>query len=148
MNEVSDRLFLGRIVPGMDVCDVTGEKVGSIAHIYRFDEATTTDETTPARTGDEMIEVKRYKEKARVIVYSGFELIPGNDLLSHALVARSTIGAEGLNCRVRNGNGCCPLATATGKTCFEKNKDNRTEKASLPRSVEFRHSDWSSRSTD
>ena len=49
MNDVSDRLFLGRIVPGMDVCDVTGEKVGSIAHIYRFDEATTTDETTPAR---------------------------------------------------------------------------------------------------
>ena len=31
MNDVSDRLFLGRIVPGMDVCDVTGEKVGSIA---------------------------------------------------------------------------------------------------------------------
>ena len=29
--------------------------------------------------------------------------------------ARSTIGAEGLNCRVRNGNGCFPLATATGK---------------------------------
>jgi hypothetical protein len=40
----------------MDVCDVTGEKVGSIAHIYRFDE--TTDENTPARTGDELIEVK------------------------------------------------------------------------------------------
>ena len=56
MTEVSDRLFLGRIVPGMDVCDVTGEKVGSIAHIYRFDEAT--DEAMPTRTGDELIEVK------------------------------------------------------------------------------------------
>src|SRR3954465_13312831 len=53
---VSDRLFLGRIVPGMDVCDVTGEKVGSISHIYRFDEAT--EDATPARTGDELIEVK------------------------------------------------------------------------------------------
>jgi hypothetical protein len=27
---------------------------------------------------------------------------------------RSTIGAEGLNFRVRNGNGCVPLAIATG----------------------------------
>ena len=26
----------------------------------------------------------------------------------------STIGAGGLNCRVRNGNGCCPSAIATG----------------------------------
>src|ERR1041385_306243 len=29
--------------------------------------------------------------------------------------ARSTIGAGGLNCRVRNGNGCFPPATVTGK---------------------------------
>src|SRR6185369_13169961 len=29
--------------------------------------------------------------------------------------ACSTIGAEGLNCRVRNGNGCFPLARTTGK---------------------------------
>jgi len=56
MAEVTDRLFLGRIVPGMDVCDVTGEKVGSIAHIYRFDEAT--EDATSARAGDELIEVK------------------------------------------------------------------------------------------
>src|ERR1700681_3119149 len=26
----------------------------------------------------------------------------------------STIGAGGLNCRVRNGNGCCPAAMVTG----------------------------------
>jgi len=56
MAEVSDRLFLGRIVPGMDVCDVTGEKVGSISHIYRFDE--TTEEAATARAGEELIEVK------------------------------------------------------------------------------------------
>jgi hypothetical protein len=53
---VSDRLFLGRIVPGMDVCDVTGEKIGSIAHIYRFDEAT--DESFAANASNELIEVK------------------------------------------------------------------------------------------
>jgi hypothetical protein len=53
---VSDRLFLGRIVPGMDVCDITGEKVGSIAHIYRFDEAT--EDTISPRAGEELIEVK------------------------------------------------------------------------------------------
>ena len=28
----------------------------------------------------------------------------------------SIIGAEGLNCRVRNGNGCLPLAVTTAKT--------------------------------
>jgi pantoate kinase len=56
---VSDRLYLGRITPGMDVCDVTGEKVGSIAHIYQVDQGTgATDEATPARTGDEIFEVK------------------------------------------------------------------------------------------
>ena len=37
---------------------------------------------------------------------------PGSDLLSHAL-RRSTIGAEGLNGRVRNGIGCFPLAITT-----------------------------------
>lgn len=61
---VSDRLYLGRITPGMDVCDVTGEKVGSISHIYHYDDVTNetapalTDETAPARTGDEFFEVK------------------------------------------------------------------------------------------
>ena len=37
---------------------------------------------------------------------------PGSDLLSHAL-RHSTIGAEGLNGRVRNGNGWDPLAITT-----------------------------------
>jgi hypothetical protein len=53
---VSERLYLGRITPGMDVCDVTGEKVGSIAHIYRTGDAT--EEGTPAHTGEELLEVK------------------------------------------------------------------------------------------
>ena len=37
---------------------------------------------------------------------------PGSDLLSHAL-RRSTIGAEGLHGRVRDGIGCFPLAITT-----------------------------------
>ena len=40
---------------------------------------------------------------------------PGRVLLSHAAIGHSTIGAEGLNCRVRDGNGCYTLAVATGK---------------------------------
>src|SRR5207249_1412116 len=32
---------------------------------------------------------------------------------------RSTIGAEGLNCRVRNGNGCGPFTRITAKTNYE-----------------------------
>ena len=40
---------------------------------------------------------------------------PGDDLLSHAL-RRSTIGAEGLHGRVRNGIGCFPLAITTRST--------------------------------
>ena len=43
--------------------------------------------------------------------YRAFER-PGSDLLSHAL-RHSTIGAEGLNGRVRNGIGCVPLAITT-----------------------------------
>ena len=56
---VSDRLYLGRVIPGMDVCDVTGEKIGTIAHIYQPHVGTeATEEATPARTGHEVLEVK------------------------------------------------------------------------------------------
>lgn len=57
-DNVSERLYLGRITPGMDVCDVTGAKVGSISHIHRFDEGLVTETTTAARHDDEIIEVK------------------------------------------------------------------------------------------
>ena len=43
---------------------------------------------------------------------------PGDDLLSHAL-RRSTIGAEGLHGRVRNGIGCGPFAIAT-RSCKDR----------------------------
>ena len=39
---------------------------------------------------------------------------PGRDLLSRDAYGHSTIGAEGLNCRVRDGNGCFTFAMATG----------------------------------
>ncbi len=42
---------------------------------------------------------------------------PGNDLLSHGL-CRSTIGAGGLNFRVRNGNGWDPSAMVTRQFDF------------------------------
>ena len=48
---------------------------------------------------------------------------PGSDLLSHAL-RRSTIGAEGLHGRVRNGIGCFPLAVTT-RPCKPTDADFR-----------------------
>ena len=39
---------------------------------------------------------------------------PGRVLLSRDAFGHSTIGAEGLNCRVRDGNGCFTFAMATG----------------------------------
>ena len=53
------------------------------------------------------------KEKARCV--SNVPLFyPGDDLLSHALIAHSTIGPAGLNFRVRDGNGCFPCGKITG----------------------------------
>ena len=43
-----------------------------------------------------------------------FLIIPGDDLLSHAGFPRNIIGAIGLNCRVRDGNGCYPYAIVAG----------------------------------
>jgi hypothetical protein len=49
--------------------------------------------------------------------------------------ARSTIGAEGLNCRVRNGNGCFPLARATGKAW--NSRDGKNFRASGSEAVQL-----------
>ena len=56
---------LGRLKPDMDVCDVNGEKVGTIAHMYRPAEtmASMSGEISPATPGamptaDEVMEVK------------------------------------------------------------------------------------------
>ena len=50
---------------------------------------------------------KDFSELAIFIIFK-----PGNVLLSHIL-RQSTIGAEGLYFRVRNGIGCCPFAIIT-----------------------------------
>ena len=53
--------FLGRIVPGMDVCDVTGEKIGSIAHLHRRNsvgEADGEGPTTALAPSDEIMEIR------------------------------------------------------------------------------------------
>jgi hypothetical protein len=58
---VTERLFLGRITPGMDVCDVTGEKVGTISHLHRLsnaDTATMDTATAAEHPLDEIMEIK------------------------------------------------------------------------------------------
>jgi hypothetical protein len=55
--------YLGRIEPHMDVCDVNGDKVGTIERVYRHDLAAVGSTTTGPSSGvstlpDEYIEVK------------------------------------------------------------------------------------------
>ena len=57
------------------------------------------------------------KEKAQERVL-GSQIIPRRRPTLPRGLPRSTIGAEGLNCRVRNGNGCGPFARITGKTSY------------------------------
>ena len=45
----------GRILPGMDVCDVGGDKVGSIAAVHHVGEAP---DPAPASMPDDILEVK------------------------------------------------------------------------------------------
>jgi len=54
----------GQLEPGMDVCDIAGDKVGTIAHVYRYAEpgvsatATATLTETAPQSHDEILEVK------------------------------------------------------------------------------------------
>jgi len=55
--------YLGRIQPGMDVCDSKGSRIGSVARVYRYDAGDL--DTTSAAGGaqvatarDEILEVK------------------------------------------------------------------------------------------
>jgi hypothetical protein len=48
--------YVGRILPGQDLCDVNGDKVGSVSHVYREDESLLGDGHQTAH--DEVIEVK------------------------------------------------------------------------------------------
>ena len=53
--------YIGRLEPGMDVCDLDGEKVGTIGHVYRHELASVgTQGTSPvaAMPREDVIEVK------------------------------------------------------------------------------------------
>ena len=62
--------------------------------------------------------------------------IPGDYLLSHASLPRSTIGATGLNFRVRDGIGCNSCAMITGENFRELmqifNRSKKIDKAFRP----------------
>ena len=61
--------------------------------------------------------VVQKKTKAQELIL-GSQIIPRRRPTLPRGLPRSTIGAEGLNCRVRNGNGCGPFAKITGKTNY------------------------------
>ena len=56
--------YLGRLEPGMDVCDVDGNKFGSISRVYRHEMAAATSGASSGGVGtmpmprDEILEVK------------------------------------------------------------------------------------------
>ena len=66
----------------------------------------------------------------------GHYKIPGDDLLSHASLPRSTIGATRLNFRVRDGIGCNSCAMITGENFRELmqifNRSKKIDKAFRP----------------
>jgi hypothetical protein len=51
--------FLGQILPDMDVCDIHGEKLGTVARVYRYDVALVGgDSTGQPLPQEEVVEVK------------------------------------------------------------------------------------------
>ena len=65
------------------------------------------------------------KEKGPGVGPGRFKL-PGSVLLSHTVYPCSTIGSEGLNGRVRNGNGWSPLDMATGNSISYSDRIGRS----------------------
>ena len=50
-----DEVKLARLVPGLQVCDVQGTKIGTLSHVHQF----ATDDATPTPAfADKVIEVK------------------------------------------------------------------------------------------
>ena len=55
--------YLGRMEPGMDVCDIDGDKIGSVARVYRHEmsaagAAGSTGTGTPESPRQDVVEVK------------------------------------------------------------------------------------------
>jgi len=55
---MDEERYLGRIQQDMDVCDVNGDKVGTIAQVYRHEFANVAPGTSLERAGEDFIEVK------------------------------------------------------------------------------------------
>jgi hypothetical protein len=54
-----DALDLAKVHSGIDVCDMGGEKIGTVAHVYRHAAAPVGQADTPAaRPHEEVVEVK------------------------------------------------------------------------------------------
>jgi hypothetical protein len=54
-----DAMDLAKVRSGIDVCDVGGNKVGTVAHVYRHAVAPVADAEAPgARAREEIVEVK------------------------------------------------------------------------------------------
>ena len=54
-----DALDLGKVRSGIDVCDMGGEKIGTVAHVYRHAGAPVGEAATQAaRPREEIVEVK------------------------------------------------------------------------------------------
>ena len=51
--------YIGRIAPDMDVCDLSGDKIGTVAHVYRYDLAVVGGAQGDSRPPhDDVVEVK------------------------------------------------------------------------------------------
>src|SRR5215207_8621613 len=52
--------YIGRLEPGMDVCDINGDKIGTIGHVFRHELAAVESQTSSVATmpRQEIIEVK------------------------------------------------------------------------------------------
>src|SRR3954453_5978007 len=51
--------YIGRITPDMDLCDISGDKIGTVAHVYRYDLAVVGGGHGDSRPPhDEIVEVK------------------------------------------------------------------------------------------
>ena len=51
--------YIGRILPGQDLCDMNGDKVGTVSRVYRRDDALTdSDAPGETRVYEDVIEAK------------------------------------------------------------------------------------------
>ena len=49
--------YLGRVEPEMDVCDINGDKIGTVSHVYRH-ELAAVGNAAPAPAREELLEIK------------------------------------------------------------------------------------------